>query len=188
MKRTMVQMTITSMVLLLLAVGCRSMTGQSLGTNVDNQTTTASVKARLTADQLQNLTWVGVDTNDGVVYLTGTAATEAQKMRAAEVARNVNGVKRVVNNIQVQPSAAAGTRPATGQPGAAASTASASPATASTAGPNALMGEVMSVDHGTGRLTLRTGEGDMTLQFPPAAVAGVQQGDRVRVELVRSGQ
>jgi hypothetical protein len=187
MKRTMVHMTITSMVLLLLAVGCRSMTGQSLGTNVDNQTTTASVKARLIADQLQNLTWVDVDTNAGTVYLSGTAATEAQKTRAAEIARDVDGVRGVVNNIQVRSSAAPGSRPTDGQAGTTAAV-SASPTTASTSGSGTMVGEVVNVDHGTGRLTLRTGEGDMMLHFPPAAVAGVQHGDRVRVELVRRGQ
>jgi hypothetical protein len=188
MKRTMVQMAITSMVVLLLAVGCRSMTGQSLGTNIDNQTTTVNVKARLTADQLQNLTWVDVDADNGVVYLTGTATTEAQKARATEIARDVDGVRRVVNNIQVRPTAAAETRPTSGQAGTTAAAESASPVTASTAGPGAMMGEVVNVDHSTGRLTLRTREGDMMLHFPPAAVAGVQQGDRVRVELVRPGQ
>lgn len=188
MKRTIVQMMITSMVLLLLAVGCRSTTGQSLGTNIDNKTTTATVKARLTADQLQNLTWVDVDTNDGTVFLSGTAATETQKIRAAEIARNVSGVRRVVNNIQVRSSAAAEARSATGQAGATAGTAAASPATTSMSGQNAMVGEVVSVDHGSGRLMLRTGEGEMMLHFPPAAVAGVQQGDRVRVELVKPGQ
>ena len=190
MKRTMVQMTVTSVVLVLLAVGCRSMTGQSLGTNIDNKTTTASVKARLTADQLQNLTWVDVDTSDGTVYLSGTAATEAQKSRATEIARDVKGVQRVVNNIQVQArtGATAESRPATGQARAMEGSTAASPATGSMSGPNVMVGEVVNVDHGTGRLTLRTGEGDMMLRFPPAAVAGVQQGDRVGVELVRPGR
>lgn len=184
MKRTMVQMTITSMVLLLLAVGCRSMTGQSLGTNVDNQTTTANVKARLGAERLQNLTWVDVDTNAGTVFLSGTAATEAQKRRAGEVAREVQGVQRVVNNIRVQPSPTVAGQPT----GASAGSAAASPATGAMAGPNTIMGEVVNVDHQTGELVLRTSEGEMQLRFPPASVAGVQQGDRVGVELVQSGR
>ena len=172
----MVHATITSMVLLLAMVGCRSMTGQSLGTNIDNTTTTATVKARLAADKLQTLTWVDVDTSAGTVYLSGTAATEAQKTRATEIARNVEGVQRVVNNIQVQPSIAAGTAGTSGAPAA-------SPATTTTPIRPTLFGEVVSVDHDTGRLTLRTDEGETALRFPPAAVAGVKQGDRVSLEL-----
>jgi hyperosmotically inducible periplasmic protein len=182
MKRTMIPLALTSVLLVLAAVGCRSMTGQSLGTNIDNQTTTAAVKARLTADQLQNLTWVDVDTNAGIVYLSGNAASQAQKARAEEIARGVDGVQRVVNNIQVRPSAASGTGRESGQ----ASGASASAAVAS--GGHAMIGEVVNVDHATGHLTLRTGEGDMMLHFPPSAVAGVKPGDRVRVELVRAAR
>jgi hypothetical protein len=133
------------------------MTGQSLGTNIDNQTTTANVKARLAADQLQNLTWVDVDTSAGTVYLSGTATTEAQKMRASEIAREVHGVQRVVNNIQVRSSAAAETRPGSGQAGTTAA-ASASPLTASTSGSRTMVGEVVNVDHSTGQLRLRTSE------------------------------
>jgi hypothetical protein len=154
------------------------MTGQSLGTNVDNQTTTATVKARLTADQLQNLTWVDVDTSAGTVYLTGTATTEAQKQRATEIARTVDGVQRVVNNIVVRPdgaTAGTGTKGATG--------ASASPATGA-AGPMSMTGEVIRVDRDQGQVVLRTGEGEQMLRLPPASLAGIRQGDRVRVEIV----
>lgn len=51
-----------------------------------------------------------------------------------------------------------------------------------------MVGEIVNVDHGTGRFSLRTGEGDMMLHFPPAAVGKVEQGDRVRVEIIRPGQ
>jgi hyperosmotically inducible protein len=169
MNRPMVHITLVSL-LLLAAVGCRSMTGQSLGTNIDNKTTTATVKARLAADQLQNLTWVDVDTSAGTVYLTGTASSEAQKRRAEEVARSVGGVREVVNNIQVRPGVATGA-------------ASASPATTSAPGRQLMTGQVTRIDHGSGQVTLQTGQGDLLLQLPPGAVAGVQQGDRVTVEL-----
>lgn len=45
---------------------------------------------------------INVDTNDGVVTLKGSVPTEAQKTRAAEIARNTAGVKRVVNELTVQ--------------------------------------------------------------------------------------
>jgi hypothetical protein len=161
-------------VMLLTAVGCRSMTGQSLGTNVDNATTTATVKARLAADQLQNLTWVDVDTSDGTVYLSGTAATEAQKTRATQIARGADGVKKVVNNIQVS---------------RATSSAAAAASPGGFQGQHTMTGEVTRVDHGNGHLTLRTNEGDLMLHFPPSALTNVKPGDRVSVELgLRPGQ
>jgi hyperosmotically inducible periplasmic protein len=88
--------------LLLSAVGgCRSMTGRSAGRYVDDKGIAASVKTKLTADHASNLTRIGVNVVDGTVYLTGTVDTPEQKARAAEVANRVNGVKSVVNEIQV---------------------------------------------------------------------------------------
>ena len=59
-------------VLILVAVmaGCRSLTGQSAGTDVDDSTITASVKSKLVADKAANLTRVDVDTNHRTVTLT----------------------------------------------------------------------------------------------------------------------
>jgi hypothetical protein len=162
-----------TLVVLVLAVGCRSMTGQSLGTNIDNKTMTANVKARLAADQLQNLTWVDVDSDAGTVFLHGTATTQAQKARATEIAQSVNGVKKVVNNIQVRSAAAtAGT----------ASTVSASPATGFQAR-HTTTGEITSVDAAHGQVNLKTPEGDMQLHFPPSALTNVHTGDHVTVDL-----
>jgi len=89
-------------VLVAVVAGCRSMTGKSAGTNVDDATITASVKTKLVADKASNLTRVDVDTNNGTVYLNGTVDSAEQKSRAEELARQAQGVKSVVNNLQVQ--------------------------------------------------------------------------------------
>jgi osmotically-inducible protein OsmY len=44
---------------------------------------------------------IDVDTKDGVVTLTGSVETEAQKKAAEDMARATDGVKRVVNNLRV---------------------------------------------------------------------------------------
>jgi hyperosmotically inducible protein len=44
---------------------------------------------------------VGVETKNGIVYLTGEVETAEQKSRAGSVASQVKGVKQVVNNLQV---------------------------------------------------------------------------------------
>jgi hyperosmotically inducible protein len=90
------------LVLVITAAACQSMTGRSTGTNIDDAGITASVKSKLVADKAANLTRVDVDTNNGTVYLNGTVESPEQKSRAEQLAWQANGVRSVVNNLQVQ--------------------------------------------------------------------------------------
>jgi hyperosmotically inducible protein len=89
-------------VALALTAGCRSMTGESVGQNIDDTTITTEVKAKLTGERASNLTRVSVATANGNVSLTGIVPTVADKARAEELARSVKGVQRVTNNLQVE--------------------------------------------------------------------------------------
>ena len=89
--------------ILVLVVGCQTLTGKAAGTNVDDTAVTASVKARLVADKPANLTRVDVDTNQGTVYLNGMVDSPEQRARAQQLAGQAKGVKAVVNNLQVTP-------------------------------------------------------------------------------------
>lgn len=91
-----------SLSLILSVNGCTSLTGQSAGKNVDDTTISASVKSKLVADRAANLTRVDVDTTNRVVALNGVVESAEQKRRAEELARQVDGVRRVDNNLQVQ--------------------------------------------------------------------------------------
>jgi hyperosmotically inducible protein len=82
--------------------GCQAMTGRTAGQNIDDSNTTAAVKARLAQGQVSSLTRIDVDTNDGVVALNGTVESADQRAKAEQIARGVGGVKRVINNLQVQ--------------------------------------------------------------------------------------
>jgi hyperosmotically inducible periplasmic protein len=82
--------------------GCTAMTGETAGRNIDDATITSSVKTKLAADKLSSLTRVDVDTTNGVVALNGIVDSADQKARAQELASQVGGVHRVVNNLQVQ--------------------------------------------------------------------------------------
>jgi hyperosmotically inducible protein len=158
-----------------LAGGCVAMTGRTAGTTIDNKKIEASVKAKLAADRVRNLTWVDVDANDGVVYLTGNAATPDDKARATEIAMRTTGVRRVVNDIVVNSERQAG---AEARPSAPA----ASPA--SGVAPGAVTGDVVSVDPGSGNVTLRMPDGNTTqLRLPPASVRNVRPGDRLSVSV-----
>lgn len=90
------------LVLVAVVAGCQSMTGKSAGTNIDDATITASVKAKLVGEKASNLTRVDVDTNNGSVYLNGTVESAEQKSKAEQLAWQASGVKTVVNNLQVQ--------------------------------------------------------------------------------------
>ena len=90
------------MALVLALAGCQSMTGRTAGQNLDDTNITAAVKGRLAQDKLSTLTRIDVDTNDGVVSLNGTVESAEQRARAEQLARGAGGVKRVINNLQVQ--------------------------------------------------------------------------------------
>lgn len=87
---------------LALFASCQALTGETLGRNIDDATLTTWVKSKLAADKAVNLTRVQVTTHDGVVQLTGTVDSLEWRDRAEQIARQVDGVKGVVNNIQVK--------------------------------------------------------------------------------------
>src|SRR5689334_1367633 len=90
------------LVLVWVVSGCQSVTGETLGQNIDDTTITTTVKSKLAAEKGSTLTRVSVDTNRGVVQLSGVVASSADKALAERVARGVGGVRNVVNNLQVQ--------------------------------------------------------------------------------------
>lgn len=91
----------TVAILVFALTGCQAMTGKSAGRNVDDAAITASIKSTLVADKVANLTRIDVDTNNGVVSLNGVVNSAQQKSRAEELARRVDGVRGVNNNLQI---------------------------------------------------------------------------------------
>jgi osmotically-inducible protein OsmY len=82
--------------------GCRAITGETLGEHIDDSTITTSVKTKLAADKGSSLTRIQVDTDRGVVQLSGVVDSAAEKARAEQIARGVGGVKSVRNNLQTR--------------------------------------------------------------------------------------
>jgi hypothetical protein len=66
-----------------------------------DSTITAKVKAKLATEKVSSLVKVDVDTRQGVVELNGTVDSEKTRMRATDLARQVDGVRDVVNNLKV---------------------------------------------------------------------------------------
>ena len=68
---------------------------------LSNANITAKVKTRLAQDPAINALYVNVDTDEGRVTLSGKVALPEQKAEAEKVARETDGVKDVVNQLQV---------------------------------------------------------------------------------------
>ncbi|EFE07438.1 molecular chaperone OsmY [Citrobacter youngae] len=64
--------------------------------------TTSEVKAKLLADDIVPSRKVKVETTDGVVQLSGTVDSKAQSDRAESIAKAVDGVKSVKNDLKTQ--------------------------------------------------------------------------------------
>jgi hyperosmotically inducible protein len=74
------------------------------GDKMGEAATTTAVKSKLAADvRLSTITSINVDTHGNVVTLTGTVPTSADRTNAEMVAKTVDGVTTVVNNLVVQP-------------------------------------------------------------------------------------
>ena len=90
-----------ALALLFFMSGCQALTGQTAGESMDDSMITSSVKTQLASDKLVTLTRVEVETNNGIVYLTGQVQTAEQRSHIGSIAAQVKGVKKVVNNLQV---------------------------------------------------------------------------------------
>ncbi len=74
----------------------------STGESIDDSGTTMRVKHALSDDAEYKYEDVKVTTFKGTVQLSGFVDTSAQKSRARDIAKNVEGVKDVENNITVK--------------------------------------------------------------------------------------
>lgn len=72
-------------------------------TFVKDSVITTKIKAKLAADHPGSMKHIQVDTDkDGIVWLSGTANTQAEIDQAVAVARNTDGVKSVKSNIKIE--------------------------------------------------------------------------------------
>jgi osmotically-inducible protein OsmY len=91
--------------------GCQTLTGRTAGQHFNDKWVLHETKGRIAAQMPRALTAMNVDVNRGTVYLIGTVATPEQKLRAEQIARDVDGVVNVVNHLETESSSAS---PSTG--------------------------------------------------------------------------
>jgi osmotically-inducible protein OsmY len=68
----------------------------------DDAMVTARVKKAIYNEPSLKVTDISVTTEASVVHLEGTVKTRGERLKAGDVARKVEGVKRVKNELKVQ--------------------------------------------------------------------------------------
>jgi hyperosmotically inducible protein len=76
---------------------------ETAGKMVDDTVITAKVKTALIQNDLTKAHEINVESQNGVVQLSGFVDSQSQKDKAASIARDIDGVSRVDNNIDVKP-------------------------------------------------------------------------------------
>jgi hyperosmotically inducible periplasmic protein len=91
-------------VILITASGCAVTRGQeTVGAYVDDAAITTSVKARFVDNKDVDAASIKVETLNGTVMLSGFAKNINERSSAEAIARKVNGVKMVKNEVVVRP-------------------------------------------------------------------------------------
>ena len=104
MKTRFVFVAVVAAITLLTASGCAVTRGQeTVGAYVDDATITTQIKSRFVENKDVDAASIKVETLNGTVMLSGFAKNATEKSTAESIARNVNGVKSVKNEIAVRP-------------------------------------------------------------------------------------
>ncbi len=72
------------------------------GEFIDDAVITTKVKAEIFNDDSLKTFEISVETIKGVVHLSGSVNSQAEISRAVEIARSINGVTAVENNMTVK--------------------------------------------------------------------------------------
>jgi hyperosmotically inducible periplasmic protein len=81
----------------------RAKNRDKVATTASNATLTGKVKSALASDAgAKTMTNINVDSNNGVVTLKGRVDTADAKKKAGEIAKKVEGVKSVKNELKVE--------------------------------------------------------------------------------------
>ena len=73
-----------------------------LGDTVSDSALTAKIKSKMALDDHVKARDINVDTSDGVATLTGVVASADERKRAAQLARDTDGITRVVDKLEIR--------------------------------------------------------------------------------------
>jgi osmotically-inducible protein OsmY len=77
-------------------------TTQSPGRQIDDSAIHTAVKAKLTVDRFSNIVNIDINVTNGIVTLAGEVPNAKVRADAEQEARSVDGVVKVINNLQVK--------------------------------------------------------------------------------------
>jgi len=102
-KRTIVIRCLVLLMLISTFVACASTrTHESTGEYVDDSVITTKVKSLLAEDDFFKSFQISVETYKGIVQLSGFVNSQQAVDKAGQIARSVQGVKSVKNNLIVK--------------------------------------------------------------------------------------
>lgn len=85
------------------AIGDKVATGANAAQKaLTSASVTGKIKAKMALDDTIKAAAIDVDTVDGVVTLSGTVKSEAQRTRALQLARETAGVTAVTDRLRIQ--------------------------------------------------------------------------------------
>jgi hyperosmotically inducible periplasmic protein len=88
---------------LISTAGCAVTRGQeTVGAYIDDATITTQIKSRFVENKVVDAGSIQVETLNGTVMLSGFAKSAAEKATAETIARGVNGVKSVRNELSIR--------------------------------------------------------------------------------------
>jgi len=93
---------IAAVVALAVSACAPTATKEGTGGYIDDTVVTTKVKTQLLRDDSLKSTEINVETFKGRVQLSGFVSSPQMANRAVEVTRTVQGVKSVVNNMQIK--------------------------------------------------------------------------------------
>lgn len=74
---------------------------RTIGERIDDAGITMNVKTRLLDDPVVKGLAIDVDTRNGVVFLTGSVRSEAEKDKAIQLVKDTSGVREVQANLRI---------------------------------------------------------------------------------------
>jgi len=103
MKKTLISPWVAAVALAFTLGGCASNAKQeSVSEFIDDSVITAKVKSAFVEDREVGALKISVETYKGVVQLSGFVSDTHESWKAAQLARNVKGVKSVRNDLAVK--------------------------------------------------------------------------------------
>ena len=79
-----------------------STAANKVGSTMNESAITAKIKSKMALDDHVRARAINIDTSGSVVALTGVVASAQERRRAVDLARDTEGVSRVVDRLQIQ--------------------------------------------------------------------------------------